>query len=274
MQCAAVSSAGCVSLCVCLSPLPHTGESLWDLPERLKVALHDEDEESLRLIDETPRELLHDGDNQSDAASPSPDRRANAEPIRVVSAEFMLNVEMDPKIIVTGIAEVRCSSSCDAIRCDAMRWPHSLTHSLILFSSSTQLSQEARALAQLAMETALDVSAVIHKHRGNLTADSNIAKILGDKVHTRPHPKAGSGSHSSDGSGSGTGTMRVGGKKKNMDMTLLLDPQPQEFGEDFHRGTATETDRSPCRAVLCCAVHYCCSLTVLCLSLSLQSWRP
>lgn len=126
MQCAAVSSAG-VSLC--LSPLPHTGESLWDLPERLKVALHDEDEESLRLIDETPREMLHDGDNQSDAASPSPDRRANAEPIRVVSAEFMLNVEMDPKIIVTGIAEVRCSSSCDAIRYNAMSWPHPLTHS-------------------------------------------------------------------------------------------------------------------------------------------------
>ena len=80
------------------------------------------------------------------------------------------------------------------------------------------------------METALDVSAVIHKHRGNLTSDSNIAKILGDKVHARPHPRAGS--HSSDGSG----TMRVGGKKK-LDMKLLLDQQPQEFGEDFHRGT-------------------------------------
>lgn len=52
-------------------------------------------------------------------------------------------------------------------------------------------------MAQLAMETALDVSAVIHKHRGNLTSDSNIAKILGDKVHSRPHAKAGSQSSGS-----------------------------------------------------------------------------
>ena len=59
------------------------------------------------------------------------------------------------------------------------------------------MMQEARALAQLAMETALDVSAVIHKHRGNLTSDSNIAKILGDKVHSRPHAKAGSQSSGS-----------------------------------------------------------------------------
>lgn len=85
---------------------PNTGESLWELPERLKVALHDEDEESLRLIDETPREMLHDGHDDSESAAP--DRHAHAqEPIRVVSAEFMLNVEMDPKVIVTGIAEVR-----------------------------------------------------------------------------------------------------------------------------------------------------------------------
>jgi hypothetical protein len=74
--------------------------------------------------------MLHDGDNQSDAASPSPDRRANAEPIRVVSAEFMLNVEMDPKIIVTGIAEVRCSSSCDAMASLTYSLTHSLTHTL------------------------------------------------------------------------------------------------------------------------------------------------
>ena len=71
------------------------------------MALHDEDEESLRLIDETPREMLDD-DLHAEAAA-SPDRHAQ-EPIRVVSAEFMLNVEVDPKVIVTGIAEVRPST--------------------------------------------------------------------------------------------------------------------------------------------------------------------
>jgi hypothetical protein len=59
---------------------PRTGEFLWELPARLKVALHDEDEESLRLIDETPREMLHD-----DSESAAPDRHAHAQqPIRVV----------------------------------------------------------------------------------------------------------------------------------------------------------------------------------------------
>jgi hypothetical protein len=34
----------------------------------------------------------------------------------------------------------------------------------------------------------------------------------------------------------GDGTMRLGGIKRNAEIQLLLDQQPQEFSEDFHRG--------------------------------------
>ena len=37
---------------------PDTGESLWQLPASLRTPIHDVDEESLRLIGETPREVL------------------------------------------------------------------------------------------------------------------------------------------------------------------------------------------------------------------------
>ena len=45
--------------------------------------------------------------------------------------------------------------------------------------------------------------------------------------------------------------MRLGGKKRTADMQLLLDQQPQEFGEDFHRGRS-RARHAPCTAAIYC----------------------
>mmetsp|Transcript_15647 Transcript_15647/g.21453 ORF Transcript_15647/g.21453 Transcript_15647/m.21453 type:complete len:1759 (-) Transcript_15647:115-5391(-) len=171
---------------------PDTGESLWDLPARLKIPLHDEDEESLRLIDETPRELIQDEDASDGLGQAHP----HQEPYRIVSAEFSLNVEMDPKVIITGVAE------------------------------------EARALAQLAMETALDVSAVIHKHRSGVKGgnDGNLSMLLGDKIHSGKAKKAATVSSSS-----ASDTMSVGSLNRKLDTKHLLDRPPSEFDDQFHQ---------------------------------------
>lgn len=96
----------------------------------MRIPFHDEDEESLRLIDETPRELLLDEtlNEKRDYAN-----KKNANPaIRIVSSEFTLNVVIDPKVIMSEVAE------------------------------------EARSCTLFALETAIDVTAVIRKHtKGN-----------------------------------------------------------------------------------------------------------
>ena len=58
----------------------------------------------MRLIDETPRELLQE-ESQADLDGAKSDN-LEQEPFRIVSAEFKLDVVMDPKVIITGVAEV------------------------------------------------------------------------------------------------------------------------------------------------------------------------
>lgn len=89
------------------------------------------------------------------------------------------------------------------------------------------------------METALDVSAVIHKHRSGVKGgnDGNLSMLLGDKIHTGKVKKAAVVSSSS----ASNDTMSVGSlsKKQSLDTRHLLDRPPSEFDDQFHQGLHT-----------------------------------
>jgi hypothetical protein len=136
---------------------PVTGESLWDLPQILKRPLHadedDEDDENYRsqLVD-TPRELLMlESGNQF---------APETIPIRVVPDSFRLNVQLDPKVIMSEIAE------------------------------------EARTVSTFAFDTAVDITNLIFGRAGK--DERTIATLLGDRYDPHALKKLGLPGYDSD----------------------------------------------------------------------------
>lgn len=124
---------------------PETDESLWDLPQALKKPLHDDSDldavngkkpDPHKLI-ETPRELL-----MLEAANMY---GTETMPIRIVPEEFRIKVKIDPKVVMSEVAE------------------------------------EARAISAFVTDTALDITELIHGRRGR--DEKTIATLLGDRYN-------------------------------------------------------------------------------------------
>jgi len=117
---------------------PETEESLWQLPKALLKPLFPRYEDNDGSLDiETPRALVMD--NERNLAP------KESVPIRVVPADFRLDVVLDPAVLMTDVAE------------------------------------ESRALSMLAFDTALDITTVIRGKRGK--DEKTISRLLGDKFN-------------------------------------------------------------------------------------------
>ena len=121
---------------------PETEESLWQLPKSLLKPLfsrygYDDDDEDESLDIDTPRGLVMDSETN---LAPK-----ESVPIRVVPADFRLDVVLDPAVLMTDVAE------------------------------------ESRALSMLAFDTALDITTVIRGKRGK--DEKTISRLLGDKFN-------------------------------------------------------------------------------------------
>jgi len=124
---------------------PQTNESLWDLPQTLKVPLISDKSSvggeysagSLEVDEflQTPRELL-----LVEASHLFPDEKM---PIRIVNKDYRLEVKLDPKMIMSEVTE------------------------------------ESRAIAALVVNTALDITEIIRGRQGK--DESTIATLLGDR---------------------------------------------------------------------------------------------
>lgn len=123
---------------------PETNESLWDLPQFLKVPLVKDNlvagSTSVGSLDgddlmQTPRELL-----LVEGSHLFPDEKM---PIRVVDKDYRLEMKLDPKMIITEVTE------------------------------------ESRAIASLVVNTALDITEIIRGKQGK--DEETIATLLGDR---------------------------------------------------------------------------------------------